>query len=123
MNKEQALQAFFESFKWAVYDENTVPDDASLPRITYMMATDSLDNPLSMTISLWDRSYSWESVTLKSKEISKALYDMYPPTISCDEGCIHLRPGMPFAQRMEDTSDSMIRRIYINLEVEYFTAY
>ena len=123
MNKEQALQAFFESFKWAAYDENTVPDDASLPRITYMMATDSLDNPLSMTISLWDRSYSWESVTLKAKEISKALYEMYPPTISCDEGRIHLRPGMPFAQRMIDSSDSMIRRIYINLEVEYFTAY
>lgn len=123
MNKEQALQDFFESFTWKAYDESTVPDDAEIPRITYSVATDSLDTTLSMTCSLWDKSYSWESVTLKAKEIAQRLYTMHPPAIAFDTGRIYITPGTPFAQRFTEQSDDTIRRILINFEVEYFSAY
>lgn len=120
-DKEATLQDFFSSFTWNAYDENTVPDDATMPWITYGLVTDSLDHPVSMAISLWDKGYSWASVTQKAQEISHALTFMNPPALPCQGGRIYIKPGTPFTQRMADSSDSMIRRIYINLEIEYFT--
>lgn len=121
MDKEQALQAFFSSFGWTAYDEGTVPDDADVPRITYSVATGVIDSPVMLTCSLWDKSYSWASVTQKAQQISKAIRDMYPPALPYEGGRIYITPGSPFAQRMSDTNDDSIRRIYINLEVEFFT--
>lgn len=121
MDKEQALRTFWSGFGWAAYDEGTVPDDASIPRITYSVSVDILDRPVMLTASLWDISYSWETVTKKAAEISKALRDMYPPAIPFEGGRIYLTPGQPFAQRMSDSNDDKIRRIYLNLEAEYFS--
>lgn len=123
MNKEQAIQDFFGSFGWKAYEASTVPDDAVLPRITYELSVDSLDRPLTMAASLWDRSYSWESVTEKKDDIAYRLYHMHPPTITCDTGRIYITPGSPFSQRMSDSSDDTIRRLYLNFEIEFFTAY
>ena len=39
-NKWQTLQAFFEGFGRTAYDENTVPDDAALPYLTYEASGD-----------------------------------------------------------------------------------
>jgi len=121
MDKEQAMHAFFSSFGWKAYDETLLPDDAEMPRITYGLVTDSLDRPVSMAFSLWDKSYSWASVTQKAHEISEAITFMHPPAIPCDGGRIYITPGTPFTQRMSEPSDDTIRRLYINLEVEYFT--
>lgn len=121
MDKEQALHAFWNGFGWAAYDEGTVPDDAPIPRITYSVSVDALDRPVMLTASLWDKSYSWETVSKKAAEIAKALRDMYPPAFPFDEGRIYLTPGQPFAQRMSDSNDDSIRRIYLNLEAEYFS--
>ena len=123
MDKAQAVHNFMNSFTWKAYDEGTVPDDAVFPRITYQLFVDALDHPLSMAISLWDRSYSWTSVEEKAKEIAYRLYTMRPPAIPCDTGRVYIKKGSPFAQRMSDQADSMIRQMYINLEIEYFTAY
>lgn len=123
MDKDQALKGFWDSFGWKAYDENSVPDDAEIPRITFSVSTGELDRPVMLTASLWDKSYSWESVTKKSEQISKALRDMYPPTIPFDGGRIYLTPGSPFAQRMGDSHDDSIRRLYINLEAEFFSDY
>ena len=123
MNKEQALHAFWSSFDWPAYDEGTVPDDASLPRITYSVVTDSIDSQIMLTASLWDKSYSWESVTLKKDEIAQTIARMHPPAIKIDDGRMYITPGNPFAQRMSDSNDDSIRRLYLNLEVEFFTAF
>ena len=123
MDKAQAINAFWNSFEWKAYDEGTVPDDAPIPRITYSVVTDSLGNPVMIPASLWDKSTSWERVTKKSEEISKRLEEMYPPTIAIDNGRVYLTKGSPFAQRMSDSTDSTVRRIYLNVDAEFFTAY
>ena len=46
---------------------------------------------------------------------------MYIRLIPCDEGYLWIKRGNPFAQRMSDENDG-IRRIYINIELEYFTS-
>lgn len=123
MDKAQALHSFWNSFGVPAYDESTVPQDADIPRITYNIATDSLDNVLNLYASLWYRSTSWKDITLKAKEIEKHLGEHGGKVIQLDEGYLWIQKGVPFAQRMSDPDDDMIRRIYINVSVEYLTPY
>lgn len=120
MTKEQAYHAFLASFGWPVYDENTVPDDATLPRITYSFSDAEFGNPVAMSISVWDRSTSWASVTTTKDRIYNAI-GLGGKIIPFSGGYIWVKRGQPFSQRMADENDS-IRRIYIVLEVEYLIA-
>ena len=51
-------------------------------------------------------------------EISEALKDGV--VIKLDKGYTYLYRGTPFAQRVKD-NDDMIKRIYLNVNVEYLT--
>lgn len=122
MDKSQAIDNFWKRFGLPAYDENTVPDDAPLPRITYSVETDSLDGELSLTASLWYRSKSWKDITQKAEDIGEYIVKMMPPTIPIDNGRLYISKGSPFAQRMTDPDDS-IRRILLNINAEFLTAY
>lgn len=121
MDKAQAIHSFWSGFGLVAYDENTVPDDAVMPYITYSSNTDSLGGPLTLYGSLWYKSYSWEEISKKTEEIAKFMYKMKP--IQIDGGYLWINKGSPFAQRMSDPSDDLIRRVYINIDVEFLTAY
>lgn len=133
MNKSQAITEFWNSFGIPAFDENTVPeyvDDGKgnliklqPPYITYNVVEDDLDNVVNLYASIWYHSTSWREVTLKVGEVSKRITEMYPPTIQLDNGRLYLAKGTPFAQRMSDPNDDMIRRIYINIQAEFLTAY
>lgn len=123
-NKEQALQTFWSSFGIAAYDESTVPTGSNAPAfpyITYNVVTDSLyGNSVAMTASVWDRSSSWQFVTDKSHQISAEI-GVGGKSISVDGGYMWIKRGTPFAQRMADDSDDMVRRIYMNISVDFLT--
>lgn len=121
MDKYQALNAFWNSFGWKAYDENTVPDDAAMPRITYSVVTDSLGTPVMIPASLWDRSSSWETISKKAEQIGRTIEEMYPPAIEISDGRLYITKGSPFSQRMQEASDDMIRRVYLNIDAEFFT--
>lgn len=121
MDKGQAIQSFWSGFGLTAYDENTVPDDATMPYITYSSSTDSLDNPVTMYGSLWYRSSSWAEISQKKDQISEYISSMQP--IRIDGGYVWIMKGTPFAQRMSDPSDDLIRRMYININAEFLTAY
>lgn len=122
MDKAQAIHSFWSSFGLPAYDENAVPDNAVMPYITYSVVTDSLDYIVLLTGSVWYRSTSWESISIKAMEISMALKD--GKVMPLDErGYVYLYRGTPFAQRMGDESDDMIKRIYFNVNAEYLTNY
>lgn len=122
MDKAQAIYNFWSGFGLPAYDETTVPDGAVLPYITYSVYTDSIDYPLTINASIWDKSTSWEFVSKKAEQIAKYLVEMYPPSIQLDKGRLYLAKGSPFAQRMPD-EDELIRRIYLTVEAEFLTAY
>lgn len=123
-NKEQALQNFWSSFGIAAYDESTVPTGSNAPAfpyITYNVVTDSLyGNSVAMTASVWDRSSSWQFVTDKSHQISADI-GVGGKSVRVDGGYIWIKRGTPFAQRMADDSDDMVRRIYMNISVDFLT--
>ena len=66
MNAEQALHKFWSSFNLVAYDENTVPDDAQLPYITYEASKDFFGATLAQSVSLWYYSQSWAAITEKA---------------------------------------------------------
>jgi len=120
MNKAQALNEFWNSFGIDAYDEHTVIPDVQLPYITYNVVTDSLNNVINLHGSLWYKSMSWKDITLKTEEI--ATYIGYGGQVfKLDDGYLWITKGVPFAQRMNDTNDT-IRRMYLNIQVEYLTS-
>lgn len=124
MSKEQALHKFWSSFGLKAYDEQTVPtgDDApEFPYITYEVQTDNIDHPLTLTASLWYRSSSWAEITEKKNQISGRIGYGHITT-PIDGGYMYITRGTPFAQRMADDSDDMIRRIVVQIQCEFLTA-
>jgi hypothetical protein len=123
MDKAQALQTFWESFGIPAYEQTTVPETAKMPYITYSVSTDSLDNVVNMTASVWYHSTSWKDISEKTEQIARYIVGMNPPSIKFDGGRLYIAKGNPFAQRMADPNDDMIRRMYLNIQAEYLSAY
>lgn len=123
MDKEQAIHQFWSSFGIPAYDENTVPDSAVMPYITYSVSTGSLDDFMSLYASLWYRDTSWEDIVKKKEQIARYVGEEGFVCIPVDGGYLYISPGRPFSQRMSDPSDNMVRRMYINLDAEFLTAY
>lgn len=123
MNKEQAIHTFWSGFGIPAYDEQTVPDNAKMPYITYRVVTDSIGNVCNLTGSIWYRSTSWREVSDKAAEVAQAVGQYGFTKLKLDDGYVWFTKGAPFAQRMSDPASDMIRRIYLNVQAEFLTAY
>lgn len=121
MTKAAAIYQFWSGFSLTAYEENSVPDDATFPYITYQLVTDSFDSEIPLTASLWYRSESWTGINAKTEEISQTI-SRGGKIIPCDGGAIWLKRGQPFAQSMGDESDNLIKRKYLNITAEFMTA-
>lgn len=118
MNVAQVLQAFWSGFSLTAYDENTVPGDAQLPYITYEVSDSFFGDDRQLSSSLWYRSTSWADITAKEQEIAEFI-GRGGRMLSVDDGCIWLKRGTPWAQRMAEPSDAMVRRIVLTYEIEF----
>ena len=116
MNKLQTLQTFWSGFGIPAYDENSVPDEAQLPYITYDVSVDDFGNSVAQTASLWYKSTSWRDITEKEMEIAEFV-GRGGRMIAYDNGAMWIRKANPWAQRMSD-SDT-VKRMILNLEIEY----
>ncbi len=134
MNKEQAYNAFWSRFGVLAFEENSVPDDktiqslidaglaeAKYPYIAYQVITDDLGHPVYPMASIYDRSTSWKRITDLKNVISEHIQNM--TTIKLDNGRIFITKSSPFAQQQLESEDMNIRRIILNLQVEFFTEY
>lgn len=117
MTAEQAIHSFWSSFNLTAYDQNSVPDDAQLPYITYSLSVDTFNYTVLNTINIWYRSTSWINVTNKAKEIINTITDG-GISIPTDNGMIRMNLGNPIYNRMGD-EDKNIKRIRMNIETEY----
>lgn len=121
MDKSQALDAFFNSFGWDAYDENTVDDDEPFPYVTYENMTSNIGNAVFLSASLWDRSNSWATVEQKARQIAEYL-GTGGVGIAFDGGMMMVKQGTSFSQRQPDKIDT-IRRIILNFAVEFISDY
>jgi hypothetical protein len=117
------LHQFWSSFNLTAIDELSAYDTTlNLPKnyITYEVQTANLGDSVALTASLWYRSTSWADITQKADEIAE--YIGYGgKVIQIEGGYIWIKLGRPFAQRMAVEDDS-IRRIILNINVDYLTA-
>lgn len=134
MNKQQAYNSFWNSFGVLAFEENSVPDDdvikalvsagkasSKFPYITYQVLTDDISGAVFPTASIWDKSNSWERSDLLSNRISEYIQRM--DTIRLDDGRMFITKGSPYAQHSAEEGDPSIRRIILNLGVQFFTEY
>ena len=120
MTKEAVLHNFYNSFGIPAYEENTVPDGAAFPYITYSVVVDSMMSQVFLTANLWYRSSSWTSCNAKAREMYESIASS-GVILPCDGGGIWIKPDTPFAQNMNDPSDDQIRRKYLRIVAEYIT--
>lgn len=113
----QTWNEFLEGFNLPVYDENTVPEDASIPRLTFNWSEGEFEAPVAISASLWYRSKSWKDVTLKANEIYNAV-GYGGRILLFDDGYMWVKRGSPFSQRVSDSDDG-VRRVLINFTVEF----
>lgn len=123
MDKSQAIHDFWSSFGLTAYDENTVPDDAQMPYITYSVSTADIDEMTILNARLWYHSTSWAEVSQKADEIARYIGEEGHRVMRLDNGFVWFVKGTPFSQRVADNTDDMIRSIYLNVNAEYLTMY
>ena len=130
MTKAAAINEFWNSFGLKAFEENTLLDvdengqeiKPEFPYITYQLVTDSFDREVAATANIWYRTTGWKAINAKTEEIS-AHIGLGGKIIKCDGGRIWIKRGQPFAQNMGDESDDLIKRKYLNVTIEYFTAH
>ena len=123
MNKEQAIQAFWAQFTYnntqmPAYDETSVPDFAAFPRITYEGQSDDFGERIASSVSIWTRGTSWAQAEAIKRSIEQTI-TRGGVLINHDDGAVWIKRGNPFSLRLGDSADDMIRRIMINLELEF----
>lgn len=126
MDKAQAIHSFWSGFGLTAYDELTyydLEDGVDFPHITYNLLTDAVGDSVTLDGNVWYRSTSWETITKKVDEIA-AYIGTGGKVIPIDTGYVWIRQGTPFSQRVAaENDDKLIRRVVIQIDVEYLTAY
>lgn len=118
MNRDQAVHAFWSGFGIRAYEESSVESQAAFPYITHEGSVDYFGREVAQTASLWYRSSDWTDVIAKREEIENAI-TRGGKIITYDGGAVWIRMGDPWAQRMGDANDDMVRRIVLNYILEY----
>ena len=118
MDKEQAYNAFWNSFDLKAYDGTSVPEGTLMPYITYEAAEDDFGHSLALTASVWYRSTSWTDAIAKVHEIESEI-GRSGKIVPYQNGAFWIKKASPWAQRLSEENDDSVRRINLNIEVEF----
>lgn len=98
----EALKAFFSSFGIPAYLSGNIPDNVTMPYITYDLVEPEPLASAQMNASVWYRSTGTTEVASKADEIKAAIGTGLD--IQTESGVIHLfrDARVPFCQIMND---------------------
>lgn len=116
-NTAAALYTFFSSFGWPAYAENSIPDSAELPYITYSPVQPDWRDEAILQARLWDRSTTYADVNAKADQIAKRIGEGL--RVPARGGFIWINKGAPFAQTMSTSAD--IKVLYLNMTLQSLT--
>ena len=118
MNKQQAYHSFWSGYSIPAYEENSVPDGATMPYITYESSTDNFDYAVALTASIWYRSSSWADIIDKEATISSTI-TAGGKIVPYEGGALWITRAHPWARRSTGETDDLVRRIILNVFVEF----
>lgn len=107
----QALYQFFSSFDIPAYEENSVPDDAQLPYITYTLTDPEWTDVASVNASVWYKGTSLAELSEKVDQIKKKVTGGY--RIPTSSGCVFLYMDTPFAQIQNADEENNEKMAYL----------
>ena len=122
MNRREALHNFWSSFGVEAYEQNQVPMDSkgepqvSFPYITYESKVAGWDEPLTLSVTIWDDTGNRRRLD----RISRTIEDFIRPelNVSYDRGMYRIWIGnTPFSQDDGDPDPKILKTILtINIE-------
>lgn len=129
IDRWQAQDVYWNSFGLPAYNEQTVPSSVpdgnggmtptKMPYITYEIVSGSLDGVMSVNASVWFRGTSWVDVCRQTDKMAA----MADQQIKIVDGYVKFRKSPEyFAQPLTDPHDDKVRRMRLNVEVEFLTA-
>ena len=110
-----ALKTFFSGFGLPAYQEGTVPDDVSLPYISYSLVSPEWNQKASMYVRVWDRTTSNTGLIRIADQITAAIGEK--KTIDLTGGHLVLWPETP---KVQIQADGDYRYAYINLSINAY---
>ena len=111
----KALKTFVSSFGLPAYTVESVPDDVSVPYLTYPLTEPEWSQKSSFYIQGWYRTRSNTELSAKADEIVREIGTGV--TITTDSGYLVIYPESPLVQLMVDGD---YRSFYINLSINVF---
>lgn len=111
----KALKEFAESFGLPAYTVESVPDDVSVPYLTYPLTEPEWSQKATWYIQGWYRTTSNAQLSAKADEITKAIGTGI--RINTGVGYVVIYPESPLVQILVDGD---YRSFYINLTVNSF---
>ena len=111
-----ALKTFFGGFGLPAYSEDSVPDNANLPYITYKAGVPEWNQKATMYAQVWDRTKSNTGIIKKADQITAAIGDT-GKRIAFEGGYLVIWPENPLIQIMVNGD---FRSAYINLSINSY---
>ena len=111
-----ALKEFFSGFGLPAYTEYSVPDNATLPYITYSAGVPEWNQKASLFAQVWDRTRSNTGIIRKADQITAAIGET-GKRIPFEGGYLVIWPENPLIQ-IRVNGD--YRAAYINLSINSY---
>lgn len=122
MTPEAAIYRFLNRFGIPAYPSSSTPDatERMFPYITYdLVVNDWGSFESTMPVNVWYRTESEAEPNQKVREIGRAI-GLGGVTLPCDGGMLWLKRGHPWSQALViGEEDAMVKRRYLNIDIEF----
>lgn len=117
-NTATALYQFASGFAWDAYPEMSVPENASLPYVTYTLQEYEWLEQGMLQLRLWYKGEDYVTINSKIDEIELAVRD--GKTVATNRGKLVIYKGSPFCQ-FQPSDEVNLKIAYLNFLVHYLT--
>ena len=123
MDRWEAIYDFWSSFNIPAYEENSIPEEAKYPYITYEVAVAPFETEVTLSASIWDRTTKGSAfIDGKADEIERYIKNMRVcPAINGGRYRVFIPDLSPFARNMNDPEDRLIKRKILTVNFEFMT--
>lgn len=119
MDRWQAIYRFWASFGLPAYEENSIPEDAKMPYITFESSVGGFEAIITLSASIWDRTTKGTAfIDAKADEIQHKIKTMGCPEIAGGRYRVFVDDSI-FAQNMNDPEDRLIKKKVLQVNFEF----